>query len=244
MTVQRVQTQISNTAATAAGHVLRAWWADPEAATGPDVVKAWEVIHDYRALHQYPLVLVTNGLRDLVRRHTDDGGTVSQRYKRVPRMLDKLLRYPKMRLAQMEDIGGCRAIVAGDTAMKRVRARIRNNWEVVREYPYDVEAKTKTGYRSRHIVVRRNNRLIEIQLRTPRQHDWAEAVEDAAARTGHNLKDGDGPLELIDFFRVASRIIALQERGDWPDNEESAALRVRWDELNQHVRQYFPESAG
>lgn len=243
MSPRRATATFSNSAADRAGRMLRAWLPDPGATTDDAIYQAWEVMHVYRALHEYPLVLVTNGLRDLVNRHTAEGGKVSQRYKRVPRMLDKLMRHPHMRLSQMEDIGGCRAILSNEAEMKRVRARIRNNWDVVREYAYDVNPKPATGYRARHIVVRRQTRLIEIQLRTPEQHGWAEMVEQTAARTAFNLKDGIGPAELVEFFQLASEIIALQERGEWVDSEENRARRARWDALTPLVGVYFEDES-
>lgn len=240
MPSRRPDVVVSNSAADRAGRLLREWWqGDNEThPLTPEISDAWDIMNAYRAMHQYPLVLVTNGLRDLVVRHAG-GGTVSQRYKRVPRMLEKLVRFPHMRLSQMEDIGGCRAIVVDAEAIRRVRNRIRNNWEVVREYRYDDEAKA-TGYRARHLVVRRNNRLVEIQLRTPRQHEWAEAVEQADARGPYELKDGGGPALLREFFQLSSRILALQETGAWATNEEAAALRARFDTLVPLVGVYFP----
>ena len=240
MPARRPTVTVSNSAADRAGRQLRVWWeGDDETYPVTTVIgDAWDVMNAYRAMHEYPLVLVTNGLRDLVVRHAG-GGTVSQRYKRVPRMLDKLGRFPQMRLSQMEDIGGCRAIVADTAAVRRVRARIRNNWDVIREYDYDVEPKP-TGYRARHLVVRRTGRLIEIQLRTPRQHEWAEAVEQADTRGAIGIKDGAGPPPLREFFQVSSRILAMQEMGQWVLNEETIAIRERFDTLIPLVGVYFP----
>lgn len=158
-------------------------------------------------------------------------------------MLDKLERFPNMRLSQMEDIGGCRAIVADADSVRRVRNRVRSNWEVAREYRYDEEAK-ETGYRARHLIVRRHDRLIEIQLRTPRQHEWAEAVEQVDARGPFALKDGAGPDLLREFFQTSARIIELQETGGWVENEETSALRDRFDTLVPQVGGVLPPRAG
>lgn len=93
----------------------------------------------------------------------------------------------------MEDIAGCRAILPGGAAeVAGVLRRIRRNWDVIRVDDYVARPKN-TGYRALHIVVRRDDHLVEIQLRTPAQHEWAEAIERWAARTGFPLKDGDGP---------------------------------------------------
>ncbi len=53
--------------------------------------------------------------------------------------------------------------------------------------------------------------MIEIQLRTLRQHDWAEAIERTDKRLGINLKSGDGPADLLQYFRLAADGLAMEE---------------------------------
>ncbi|MEH3033648.1 MAG: hypothetical protein PGN07_06335 [Aeromicrobium erythreum] len=72
------------------------------------------------------------------------------------------------------------------------------------------------GYRAQHIIVVRNGRAIEIQLRTQGQQEWADAVEAADTRWGFrgvNLKDELGPEELKEYFRVAAEMIYRREFG-------------------------------
>ncbi len=90
-----------------------------------------------------------------------------------------------MKLARMQDVGGCRAILGGGPAeVEGVLRRIhKNKWEIAHFKDYVAEP-AESGYRAKHVVVRRDDHLIEIQLRTPRQHQWAEAVERTALRTG------------------------------------------------------------
>jgi len=164
---------------------------------------------------------------------------VAQRLKRLPTILDKLRRQPGMELARMQDIGGCRAIVpaGGFDAIEGIRRRIRNSVStVVREYDYIAEPKT-TGYRAVHMVVTRDDHLVEIQLRTAEQHRWCESVERLGGRIGHNLKDGQGPEELLDYFRRAAYLIAEIERGRVPAPE----LRAEYDALGNEVRHYFAD---
>lgn len=68
-----------------------------------------------------------------------------------------------------------------------------------------------------HIVVRRDDHPVEIQLRTPFQHEWAEAVERFAARTGFALKDGEGPPELLTYLELVAWAISADEKGEKPD---------------------------
>ena len=83
---------------------------------------------------------------------------------------------------------------------------------VVREYDY-IENPKPSGYRAVHVVVAREDHLIEIQLRTTEQHRWAETVERLGSQSGHNLKDGQGPEELLHYLERAAYGTALQESG-------------------------------
>lgn len=62
----------------------------------------------------------------------------------------------------------------------------------------------------------RDERAIEVQLRTRGQQQWAEAAEAADARLGTrgvNLKDGDAPPEMLEYFQVAGELIYRREYG-------------------------------
>ena len=75
-----------------------------------DVLAALVLIGDYRAMHAYPLGKVTMGVRQMIETGLGfDPPRPGQHFKRMDRILPKLLRFPHMRLSQMEDIGGCRA---------------------------------------------------------------------------------------------------------------------------------------
>lgn len=185
-----------------------------------ELIQAGEVAYHFRACHAYPLQKVTMGLRSAVMTETTRSPVVAQRFKRFPSMLNKLLRYPEMSLARMQDIGGCRAILRDGEEVRRVLRRIRKNWRPpdnrVKDY---IATPAPSGYRGIHVIVERDDRLIEVQLRTPIQHEWAIAVERMGSRHGHDLKSGVGPPELLKFFQVASEGMALEERGESPDEE-------------------------
>ncbi|HEU6445309.1 MAG TPA: RelA/SpoT domain-containing protein [Gaiellaceae bacterium] len=187
---------VSNTQADRAGDMFRRFSAanpDDRRALFRDVITAISVIRDYRSLHAYPLRKVTMGVRQMIQTELGaDPPRPGQRFKRMDRILPKLLRFPNMRLSQMEDIGGCRAVFKTHSDVYAVAGRIRHRWgSRIRLTDHIAEPKDD-GYRSLHIVERRDGRLIEVQLRTERQHAWATAVEAAASVTGFNLKDGQG----------------------------------------------------
>jgi ppGpp synthetase/RelA/SpoT-type nucleotidyltranferase len=94
----------------------------------------------------------------------------------MPTILEKLVRQPTMDITRMQDIGGCQAVLPSLEVVDAVADRIGRHWQIYRVHDYVAEPK-ESGYRARHVVVERDERLVEIQLRTPEQQEWAEAVE-------------------------------------------------------------------
>lgn len=231
---------VSNTAADKAGEIWREYLrgftqgrrvADMTADERERTIKAYATIVDYRTMHGAPMAKVTTGIRSMVRttRRRDDIRP-GQRFKRLDRILTKLARFPRMRLSQMEDIGGCRVVLPSVDEVYAVLARIRHNWpDNARVSDYIADPKPD-GYRGIHVVHKRDGRLIEVQLRTERQHEWAEAIETSSPRVSFNLKDGAGPADLREYFKRASDRLALEDAGRPPDpvaEEEFATLRER-----------------
>lgn len=208
---------LSNRAINRAGDCLR---SARMGATIPhaQIVAAWETLVSYRAewsVWPHALTKVNMGLRSMARLATEGEGRVSQRLKRVERIIGKLARFPSMNLAQMQDIGGCRAVVSGLAELDRLRSRIRRNWgmDIVDEYDY-VGCPKPSGYRAVHIVVRRESHLVEVQLRTRRQHRWAASVEFAEARNSTWLRDGDERGPLASAFKDLGEAFAQRDRGE------------------------------
>ncbi|MCC6223699.1 MAG: RelA/SpoT domain-containing protein [Thermoleophilia bacterium] len=235
------QSSFSKSQINRAADTLRVWWLDPDATATERIVEAFEVVEAFRASFSYPLRKTTVGLRQFVQRESTRID-VAQRLKRMPTILDKLTRQPKMELARMQDVAGCRAVLPGGAReVQGVLHRIEKRWEVKRLDDYVANPKP-TGYRAIHVVVLRDGRLVEIQLRTPRQHEWAATVEVWSGRLqrrfGFNLKDGDGPAELLRYFELASLALHLEETGHPVDqtlDEEFALLR-------KQVRSYFVQN--
>lgn len=222
--VPSLELKYSKSEVNRAGNVLRDRWLSDlsfsirSPVDAAEIVKSFEVAYHFRACHAYPLQKVTMGLRSAVQTETMRSPVVAQRFKRIPSMLNKLIRYPDMALARMQDIGGCRAILRDGEEVRRVLRRIRKNWRPpdnrIKDY---IANPAPSGYRGIHVILERDDRLIEVQLRTPIQHEWAIAVERMGSRHGFDLKSGKGPQELLRFFQVASEGMALEERGVSPD---------------------------
>lgn len=187
-----------------------------EATDADKIQRAFEMIDWWRSVHAKPLTSVSANLRHYVKPHGHI--LVTQRLKRLPTVVDKLLREPKMKLSQMADIGGCRALLPDQTAAYDVAKALRKNWDVQRTRDYAAEPKT-SGYRAVHLIVRRKGRLIEVQLRTPMQDAWANQVEEDSRRVGRNFKGGQGQSEVHGYYAVVSELLALRERDEEPDED-------------------------
>lgn len=71
----------------------------------------------------------------------------------------------------------------------------------------------------------RDSRFVEIQLRTPWEQSWADAVEAADNRLGLTLKDGVGPESMIRYFALAAMQLRARELGDTVDQATLKAFR-------------------
>jgi putative GTP pyrophosphokinase len=215
------------------GAVLRRLWlGDAEDIDGDTLASALEALREFRKGHQNPMKKTAVGVRQFVG-YEAQTIIVAQRLKRVPQIIHKLGRMPDTMLARMEDIGGCRAVLADRTEIDGVLLRINKNWDVKRERDYIAEPKS-SGYRGVHVVIERDAHRIEIQLRTRGQQDWANTVERWAGRYRIGLKDEQGPDEVLEWFRLAGEGIAHDELGEplrsgfATDMREARRRVVRW----------------
>lgn len=198
-----------------AGRIVRKYLIE-EISWGPDVEAALEVVYQYRAVHQYPLIKANMGLRSVVKTE-DCQGKVTQRLKRFPTILDKLVREPTMQLSTMQDIGGCRAVLTTVDEVRRVEHRLKKNRPPLRYSDY-IATPRSSGYRAVHVIVGYldsggDERAIEVQLRTSVMHEWAWTVERLGGRLGEDLKSGRGPGEVLSLLRAISEAMAIEEAG-------------------------------
>lgn len=195
------------------GNLLRDYISgvEPEP-SAVDLEHAIDVVTEFRGLHAYPMTKIRMGLTSMVRTVEIDAA-ITQRHKRVPRIIRKLCRMEKTSLARLEDIAGCRVVVDSPADSEALCKRIRRNWlSAFAREPRDYVANPKDiGYRAIHFVVRRDGRAVEVQVRTRAQQQWAEAVEAMDARRNLNLKDGVGPSELIEYFSTAGQVLHHRE---------------------------------
>jgi hypothetical protein len=226
-----------------AGRLFSEWvYADPEQRATTDrrqLLEAAEAIQWWRSLHARPLAKVNAGLRYYTKQGGAAGADVTQRLKRFGTIVHKLHREPHMALSQMEDIGGVRAIVPSQQQLDRVRAGIERNWDVHRVRDYVAKPKGD-GYRAVHVIVDKDGRRIEIQLRTPWQDSWAQSVEQDTRRLHSGLKFGAGPADLQEYWRAVSAFFEMREGNQDPDEEFMEHLA----RLYAATRLYFAEQPG
>jgi len=199
----------SRTAIDRSGKALRDWWNDLNR-LDDQIVHAYRLMIRFRETFQLPLGKTAMGLRSMVRSEIPEfkipGSRIPvvQRLKRREQMIYKLARFPESSLSNMGDIGGCRAVLQTHAQVDGVVRRIRKNWHVHGRIRDTRDEPGESGYRGVHIIVIRDGRRIEIQLRDPREHEWAVAVERTGARLDLRLKEGAGPADLKEYFRLAS----------------------------------------
>jgi putative GTP pyrophosphokinase len=206
-----------------AGNELKDFWLGDEEQPVLATVEAFEAMITFRESFQLPLKKTVMGLRSMVCSEVPElqrvGGNVpvAQRLKRREQIINKLARLDWMRLSTMGDIGGCRAVLPGRQQVDGVLRRIRKNWHVHGRTRDRRDEPAESGYRAVRVIVIRDGRMIEIQLREPQEHEWALAVERTGARLEIGLKEGEGPDDLREYFRLASLGMYMERMGQQPD---------------------------
>ena len=159
-----------------------------------------QIYADYRDTFEEPLREVSETIATFV-----DDAPIHSRLKRFETVVEKLRRSTSD-LSRLEDIAGCRVVLPTMVEQRQVFDRIRATWEVVRERDY--QATPRDGYRALHIVVRVQDRPVEIQVRTALEDLWANASEALAANIDPDIKYGGGPPEVREILDNASLLCA------------------------------------
>ncbi|MEH6743599.1 MAG: RelA/SpoT domain-containing protein [Hyphomonas sp.] len=200
---------------------------------------AYASVTEWRALHNSHLKSISR----LLKLHTNKvqkDALYSQRLKRIRSIILKL-RFeggPNRagRLTQMQDISGCRAVLASSSDAQKVVRRLissRTEHSLVKVQDYIAKPQS-TGYRSIHLVYKNNSSkrphingtFCEVQVRSRRQHAWATAVELAGFFRNEDLKRGVGDEQWLQFFFLVSCGIAYLENESQPPNAPSSIIEL------------------
>ena len=208
----------SGTQVSAAGDALIA-----RSSSSGDLRAARAVVNNWRAAHSLPLDRVRAELQERVSAFGKDA-LVAQRLKRLSSIDAKLRRFSGMKLARMQDIGGCRAVLPSATDVRTVAggyATEPSAHAVTQKDDYIAEPRP-SGYRGVHLIARfrpeREDRAdyegmrIEIQLRSRLQHIWATAVETVGIFSGEALKSSAGDERWLRLFALMGSEIAFTEK--------------------------------
>ena len=168
-----------------------------------EMEQSLKIVNNWRSSHS--CLLQTTKMLLLGRAQKIDGiPLVAQRIKRIQTIKEKLIKQTDMKLSQMQDIGGCRAILKDVSLVEKLlfiyekaRAKNPNNRvEFSGMKNYILEPKID-GYRGIHLVYKYrtispklqvfSGLKIEIQLRSKLQHAWATAVEAMSDITKQSL---------------------------------------------------------
>ena len=195
--------------------------------TWMEYVQAVQVINNWRSAHSYPLNCFQTNLRQRARK-IDPAALVSQRLKRFESLVKKLSRgqTSTMELSQMQDVGGCRAVLPTTAQVYRLAKAYQKGpsgkWLhtlVGSGKDYLISPKPD-GYRGIHLIFRYvgthpnygwDKLRIEMQLRSAHQHAWATALEAVDIFTNQALKANQGDQNWQRFFALMGSAIASRE---------------------------------
>lgn len=195
---------------------------DPDASP-EEYDRSLDITNNWRASHNLPLLLMRIWLARLAKK-IEPRCIVAQRIKRLETIKLKLKRLPRLKLSELQDIGGCRAVVQNVKRVEQIvsfynESRSKHKRDREKEKNYIISPK-KDGYRSIHLIYRfqseqhhfNNGLRIEIQLRTKLQHAWATAVETVSIFTREALKFSGGSETWRRFFALMGTAIAMKEK--------------------------------
>jgi hypothetical protein len=217
----------------------------------PEREKAISIVDNWRSCHGYPLQIIKMTLLNRARK-IDRNALIAQRLKRRPSIEIKLQHNPDMKLSQMQDIGGCRAVLRDLSQVNKLVRKYkayhakspknRSSWDGSEDFDY-VERPKEDGYRSIHLIFRFqspsseravfNGQRIEIQIRSKLQHAWATAVETAQVFTGQALKSRikNASEDWLRFFALISSAFAIREKTPivpgTPENKDNLIKELR-----------------
>lgn len=114
----------------------------------------------------------------------------------------------------------------------------QNVFTIDRTTDYREKGRDDTGYRALHIILKRSNVFLELQIRSRIQHYWAESIERTSVIYGYHLKEMEGDPAVISYFKTLSDVFFEIEAG----REASVKQRLRVDLLRVECEVIIRES--
>ena len=201
----------------AAGQALVARFSKPSV----PMEDALTIVNNWRSSHAFPLNTMQMYLRSKSRQ-VDPDSLIAQRAKRLSSIESKLRRFGWLKFSEMQDIGGCRAVMKSVVYVDRLVQAYDSSQIKHRLVDWDdyISEPKKTGYRGYHLIygyhsdkmTTYNNLKIELQLRSTLQHTWATAVETVGTFTQQALKSSQGERDWLRFFALMSTFFANKKK--------------------------------
>jgi len=137
---------------------------------------------------------------------------IAARIKRLPSIITKLQRFPRLKLSKVQDLVGIRVILPSISAVRKLESKALTHEGLARHQDYVARPKS-SGYRGIHCIYQLGETQLELQIRTWRQHQWATAVESIglALGLGDDIKTQQATKEWEDFFAMVSSVYARKE---------------------------------
>jgi hypothetical protein len=190
--------------------------------TDQEIEWALTVINNWRTSHNFPLNTFQRRLRDMAKK-INPNSVIAQRIKRLASIKLKLQLQPNMKMSQMQDLGGCRAIMKNIEELdamveiyKYQSTGIKHTLHKEQDY---VSSPKISGYRGIHLIYKYGSdkskvfkdMRIEIQIRTLLQHAWATTVETVGTFIKMPLKSSLGDSGWLRFFALMGSAMAIAE---------------------------------
>ena len=179
------------------------------------------IVNNWRSSHAFPLNTMQMYLRNKSNQ-VDPKNLVAQRVKRLSSITSKLRRFDWLRFSEIQDIGGCRAVVKSATHVEKLVQAYHSSQIKHRLVDSDnyISNPKKSGYRGYHLIYEYhsdkkttyNGLKIELQIRSALQHIWATAVETVGTFTQQALKSSQGEKDWLRFFALMSTFFASKEK--------------------------------
>lgn len=182
---------------------------------------------------------VNAGLRYYIKKCGVAQPDVTQRLKRLSTIIHKLERHPGMVLTRMEDIGGVRVVVPTQRQALDVATMLQGaqRWKLRRERLYidgAAPGPKDDGYRAIHLIIDKDGCYVEIQLRTVGQDVWAQSVEQDMRRLREDLKFGQGPDDLREYYKISAEYLAMIGDSVQPSKDFMEELAKLYAESRRH----------
>jgi hypothetical protein len=184
-----------------------------------EILEIFAIANGWRASHRYPMNRLRQELIGKMRSRELKGIPVA-RLKSMRSVRRKLAR-SNLRLDQIQDLGGCRAVLPSIAAVNDLidayRTSARHTFHKETDY---IANPKRGGYRCFHLMYKfkgegataaLDGRRIEVQIRTRLQHSWATAVEAVGLFRKEDMKGGQGDADWLRLFELMSAELALAE---------------------------------